>query len=119
MTTKSKAAQNRGGKCLDDTRRPVWLEATESFYKKLNRIAKECELSRYEALSRGLDALLRETQVRNSALNRNSRSPPNRKYFAGPWDKSRGIIGRLSARKSDANGRERVRRRDGAGEPRV
>lgn len=75
MTTKSKATQNRDGKGLDDTRRPVWLEATESFYKKLNRIAKECELSRYEALRKGLDALLRETQVRNSALNRSIRSP--------------------------------------------
>ena len=32
----------------DDTRRPVWLEATEAFYKKLNRIARECQLSRYE-----------------------------------------------------------------------
>ena len=30
----------------------MWLEATDSFYKKLNRTAKECELSRYEALSR-------------------------------------------------------------------
>jgi hypothetical protein len=29
---------------LDDIRRPVWLEATESFYKKLNRIAKACDL---------------------------------------------------------------------------
>jgi hypothetical protein len=37
----------------DDTRRPVWLEATESFYKKLNRIAKECGLSRYEASAGG------------------------------------------------------------------
>lgn len=55
---------------MDDPRRPVWLEATDSFYKKLNRIARECRLSRYEALSRGLDALLREDQVRNSALNR-------------------------------------------------
>ena len=52
MTTKSKATQNRDGKGLDDTRRPVWLEATESFYKKLNRIAKECELSRYEPCAR-------------------------------------------------------------------
>ena len=56
---------------MDDPRRPVWLEATESFYKKLTRIARECQLSRYDALSRGLDALLRENQVRNSALNRN------------------------------------------------
>lgn len=81
MTTKSKATQNRDGKSLDDTRRPVWLEATESFYKKLNRIAKECELSRYEALRKGLDALLRETQVRNSALNRNIRSPAQSEVF--------------------------------------
>jgi len=62
MTTKSKAQQTRVGKDTDDTRRPVWLGATESFYKKLNRIAKKCELSRYQALSRGLDALLRETR---------------------------------------------------------
>jgi hypothetical protein len=81
MTLKSKATQNHDGKGLDDTRRPVWLEATESFYKKLNRIAKECELSRYEALRRGLDALLRETQVRNSALNRNIRSPAQSEVF--------------------------------------
>ena len=60
---------------MDDPRRPVWLEATDSFYKKLNRIASECELSRYEALSRGLDALRREAEVRNSALNRNIKSP--------------------------------------------
>ena len=36
-----------------------------------------------------------------------------------PRNKSRGIIGRWSARMRDANGRERVRRRDGAGEPRL
>ena len=49
----------------DDTRRPVWLEATESFYRKLNRIAQQCEMSRYDALSKGLDALLREAQIQN------------------------------------------------------
>jgi len=81
MARISKATQNHDGKVLDDTRRPVWLEATESFYKKLNRIAKECELSRYEALRRGRDALLRETQVRNSALNRNIRSPAQSEVF--------------------------------------
>ncbi len=75
MTRTFKARQTRVGKSIDDIRRPVWLEATESFYKKLNRIAKQCELSRYEALSKGLDALLRETQVRNSALNRNIKIP--------------------------------------------
>ena len=66
---------------LDDTRRPVWLEATESFYKKLNRIANQCEMSRYDALSKGLDALLRETQIRNSALNRNIKSPAQSEVF--------------------------------------
>ena len=66
---------------MDDPRRPVWLEATDSFYKKLNRIARECRLSRYEALSRGLDALLREDEVRNSALNRNIRSPAQSEVF--------------------------------------
>lgn len=65
----------------DNPRRPVWLEATDSFYKKLNRTAKECELSRYEALSRGLDALLREAQVRNSPLNRNIKSPGQSEVF--------------------------------------
>src|SRR5438309_2586829 len=66
---------------MDDPRRPVWLEATDSFYKKLNRIARECHLSRYEALSRGLDALLRENEVRNSALNRNIKSPAQSEVF--------------------------------------
>ena len=65
----------------DDTRRPVWLEATESFYRKLNRIAQKCELSRYDALSKGLDALLRERQVQTSALNRNIRSPGQSEVF--------------------------------------
>ena len=66
---------------MDDPRRPVWLEATDSFYKKLNRIARECRVSRYEALSRGLNALLREDQVRNSALNRNIKSPAQSEVF--------------------------------------
>jgi hypothetical protein len=66
---------------MDDPRRPVWLEATDSFYKKLNRIARECQLSRYDALSRGLDALLREAEVRNSALNRNVKSPGQSEVF--------------------------------------
>jgi hypothetical protein len=66
---------------MDDARRPVWLEATGSFYRKLNRIAKQCELSRYEALSRGLDALRRESEVRNSPLNRNIKSPAQSEVF--------------------------------------
>ena len=65
----------------DDTRRPVWLEATDSFYRKLNRIAQECGVSRYEALSRGLDALRREREVRNSPLNRNIKSPAQSEVF--------------------------------------
>jgi hypothetical protein len=66
---------------MDDPRRPVWLEATDSFYKKLNRIARECQLSRYDALRKGLDALLREMEVRNSALNRNVKSPGQSEVF--------------------------------------
>ncbi|MFZ0592169.1 MAG: hypothetical protein WAM39_17020 [Bryobacteraceae bacterium] len=69
------------GKRVDDTRRPVWLEATESFYKKLNRIASQCGVSRYKALSRGLDALRREAEVRSSALNRNIKSPAQSEVF--------------------------------------
>lgn len=72
---------SRSDKQADDTRRPVWLEATESFYKKLNRIAKECGLSRYEALSKGLDALFREMQVQRSPLNRNIKSPAQSEVF--------------------------------------
>jgi hypothetical protein len=75
------AAQPQGDRGVDDPRRPVWLEATDSFYKKLNRTARECRLSRYDALSRGLDALLREVEVRDSALNRNVKSPGQSEVF--------------------------------------
>lgn len=60
---------------------PVWLHATESFYKKLNRVAKKCGLPRYEALSRGLDALLREFEIQTSPLNRAIRSPSQSEVF--------------------------------------
>jgi len=73
--------QSKRDLAMDDARRPVWLEATESFYKKLNRVAKECELSRYKALSRGLDALRREAEIRNSALIRNIKSPSQSEVF--------------------------------------
>ena len=66
-----RASRNEGVRAtveIDDTRRPVWLEATESFYKKLNRIAEACELSRYQALSKGLDALMREMEIRNCGI---------------------------------------------------
>jgi hypothetical protein len=69
------------GKPRDHARRPVWLEATESFYKKLNRIANQCGLSRYEALSRGLDALRREIALRNSPLNRTIKSAAQSEVF--------------------------------------
>ena len=91
----------------DDTRRPVWLEATDSFYKKLNRIAKECELSRYEALNKGLDALLREIQIRTSALNRNIKSPGQSEVFR----RSMGQVSRnYWATVSPEEKRERARR---------
>src|ERR1700759_3478208 len=51
------------------------------FYKKLNRISKRCDLTGYDALSRGLDALLRETEIRNSAVNRNIKSPSQSEVF--------------------------------------
>src|SRR6476646_1173215 len=81
IAKRTSAALPQGDRGVDDPRRPVWLEATDSFYKKLNRIARECHLSRYAALSRGLDALLRETDLRNSALNRNIKSPAQSEVF--------------------------------------
>jgi hypothetical protein len=77
---KQPLGNNRFEGC-DDSRRPVWLEATESFYKKLDRIARLCEVSRYEALSRGLDAPRRESEIRNSALNRNVKSAGQSEVF--------------------------------------
>jgi len=65
----------------DNAAIPVWLHATESFYKKLNRVASECKLSRYEAITRGLDALRREMEVRNSALNQTIKSPAQSEVF--------------------------------------
>jgi hypothetical protein len=60
---------------------PVWLHATESFYKKLNRVAKECDVPRYQALSRGLDALRREFEIQNSPLNKAIKSPSQSEVF--------------------------------------
>lgn len=60
---------------------PVWLHATESFYKKLSRVANKCRIPRYEALSRGLDALLREHQVQTSPLNKAIKSPGQSEVF--------------------------------------
>ncbi len=92
---------------MDDPRRPVWLEATDSFYKKFNRIARECRLSRYEALSRGLDALLREDQVRNSALNRNIKSPAQSEVFRRTMGQvSRNYWGTVSAEEKSERARK-------------
>jgi hypothetical protein len=68
-------------RAIDDPRRPVWLEATDSFYKSLNRIAKRYELSRYEAIVVAPTLLRREAEVRNSALNRNIKSPAQSEVF--------------------------------------
>jgi hypothetical protein len=65
----------------EDQNMPVWIHATASFYKKLNRVAKECELSRYEALSRGLNALLNEFRVQKSRLNTAVKSPNQSNAF--------------------------------------
>jgi hypothetical protein len=67
--------------CSDVLAIPVWLHATNSFYKKLNKIAKQCGISRYEALRRGLDALLREHQIQTSPLNKAIRSPGQSEVF--------------------------------------
>jgi hypothetical protein len=89
---------------------PVWLHATESFYKKLNRGANKCSMPRYEALSRGLDALLREHQVQTSPLNKAIKSPGqsevfrrtmgqvSRKYWATVSAEEKRLRGQRSAR---------------------
>jgi hypothetical protein len=83
--TAAKAADNnqasQAGSGGDILAIPVWLHATDSFYKKLNRIAKRCGMSRYEALRRGLDALLREHQIQTSPLNKAIRSPGQSEVF--------------------------------------
>jgi hypothetical protein len=93
---------------VDDVRRPVWLESTDSFYKKLARIAKSCEVTRYEALSRGLDALRRELEVRNSALNRNIRSPAQSEVFRRTMGQVRGTTGQPSVPKRSVSVPERA-----------
>jgi hypothetical protein len=104
---RTSAAQSNGDRGSDDPRRPVWLEATDSFYKKLNRIARECQLSRYDALSRGLDALLRETEVRNSALNRNVKSPGQSEVFRRTMGQvSRNCWASVSAEEKRERGRK-------------
>jgi hypothetical protein len=65
----------------DDRSMPVWLQATRSFYLKLNRVATVCGLSRYDTLTRGLDALLRETRKQQSPLNKKIKSEGQRESF--------------------------------------
>ena len=60
----------KAARVTEDRTIPVWLQATKTFYKKLNRVATECGLSRYDTLTQGLDALLRETQKQQSPLNK-------------------------------------------------
>jgi hypothetical protein len=97
---------------MDDPRRPVWLEATDFFYKKLNRIARECHLSRYDALGRGLDALLRENDVRNSALNRSIKSPAQSEVFRRTMGQvSRNYWATISTEEKRARGRRSAQAR--------
>lgn len=104
----------RSPKQEDNIRRPVWLEATESFYKKLNRIARECELSRYEALSRGLDALRREIELRNSPLNRNIKSAAQSEVFRRTMGQvSRNYWATVSAEEKRERARQSARARWG------
>jgi hypothetical protein len=106
------SALTKRDQSIDDPRRPVWLEATDSFYKKLNRIARECRVSRYEALSRGLDALLRENQVRNSALNRNIKSPAQSEVFRRTMGQvSRNYWATISAEEKHERGRKSAQAR--------
>jgi len=100
-------SEKKRARTRDDERRPVWLEATESFYQKLNRIARRCELSRYEALSRGLDALRREVEVKNSALNQTIKNPGQSEVFR----RSMGKVSRsYGATSSEEERRERARK---------
>lgn len=66
----TKGSKSSAKELIDDRSLPVWLEATRTFYKKLNRISTECGLSRIEVLNQGMDALLRETRKAKSPLNK-------------------------------------------------
>ena len=82
--TKTKHPKQRPPRPLtiaDDFTIPVWLPATESFYKKVNRVATELGLSRYEALSRGLDSLLREARLKKSPLTRRIKDTDKERVF--------------------------------------
>jgi hypothetical protein len=105
--------EKKRARTRDDERRPVWLEATESFYKKLNRIARRCELSRYEALSRGLDALRREVEVKNSALNQTIKSPGQSEVFRRTMGQVSRSYWATIARKRSASGPEKAPRHAG------
>jgi hypothetical protein len=52
----------------EDKSLPVWLGATEAFYKKLNRVADACGLTRIEALEQGLEALLQRQRNQDMPL---------------------------------------------------
>ena len=91
---------------------PVWLHATESFYKKLNRVANKCGMPRYEALSRGLDALLREHQIQTSPLNKAIKSPGQSEVFRRTMGQvSRKYWATVSAEEKRARGQRSARAR--------
>lgn len=81
MRRKIKKTLPRQNGVKEDRTIPVWLQATESFYRKLNRVATECGLSRYETLNSGLDAVLRETRKEQSPLNSGIKSAKQRELF--------------------------------------
>jgi hypothetical protein len=70
MKTRIKQTKPSVKGAIEDRSMPVWLEATRTFYKKLNRISTECSLSRIEVLNQGMDALLREMRKAKSPLNK-------------------------------------------------
>ncbi len=91
---------------------PVWLHATESFYKKLNRVANKCGMPKYEALSRGLDALLREHQIQTSPLNKAIKSPGQSEVFRRTMGQvSRKYWATVSAEEKRARGQRSARAR--------
>jgi hypothetical protein len=98
----------------DDRSMPVWLQATRSFYVKLNRVATECGHSRYDTLTRGLDALLRETRKQQSPLNKKIKRKDNESLSARRWVRSHGDTGLPSRPKRNALAHRKVRMPVGA-----
>jgi hypothetical protein len=110
VKTPIKKAKAGKGPVTEDRTIPVWLQATRSFYIKLNRVATECGFSRYDTLNQGLDALLRETRKRQSPLNkaiktesqtesfRKTMGQVSRKYWATLTPEQKRVRAQKSAR---------------------